>query len=408
LCNSNLGNILRPNANLETHGTSSPSAATAGAHAGDACPTPGAHAACHPQAGAHRPGIFHHAIANILPTTQQAGSIPAFPFAHAAAQRVLTSGLPQSVSPVPAPTFATPGSTSQSYIPFHQTPSPIPAPNHPPPPHQPVHHASQPLFAPPDARIIASRDAEIAHLRQLLQRAESRAQHAERSSQSQDQGQRPAPPPPPPRLHGSLTSSFTSSYLRAASDDGLDDQPDDKLGNQPDDQLDDQPDDQLDDLLDGGSLPQLSLSACAGERVYEDPAEAARGGVLSFIGVAPECECFVPNSIPPEDHAPYMLAAGARLDDYRERLEHEGYDPVYGFGTESSRPPDYKNPEDMVAYPFGVVYEGTPEYDDITAEMHEETFSEASYAGEPDYLDDRPNDCDDPEGYDDWYERNRV
>ena len=62
-----------------------------------------------------------------------------------------------------------------------------------------------------------------------------------------------------------------------------------------------------------------------------------------------------------------------------------------------------------IAHLRQLLYEGTPEYDDITAEKHEETFSEASYgAGEPDYLDDRPNDCDDPEGYDDWYERNRV
>ena len=62
--------------------------------------------------------------------------------------------------------------------------------------------------------------------------------------------------------------------------------------------------------------PQLSLSAYAGE--------AARHGGLSFVGVAPERECFIPDGIPPEAQAPYVFAVGDRIDEYRAQLERDG------------------------------------------------------------------------------------
>ena len=34
----------------------------------------------------------------------------------------------------------------------------------------------------------------------------------------------------------------------------------------------------------------------------------------------------------------------------------------WGWGNEASRPPDFDDPEDKVAYPYGVIYEDEPGY----------------------------------------------
>ena len=132
--------------------------------------------------------------------------------------------------------------------------------------------------------------------------------------------------------------------------------------------------------------------------------EAARHGGLSFVGVAPERECFIPDGIPPEAQAPYVFAVGDRIDEYRAQLERDGYDPRYGFGTESSRPPDFDNPKDEIAYPFGVLYEGTSEYEDATRDEadFDAVSEEDQYDGEYlDYLDDLEDYYDNPDAYDD-------
>ena len=50
-----------------------------------------------------------------------------------------------------------------------------------------------------------------------------------------------------------------------------------------------------------------------------------------------------------------MHALGARLDDYRALYQANGYDPEYGYGDEASRPPNFEDPEDKLAYPNGVI-----------------------------------------------------
>ena len=107
----------------------------------------------------------------------------------------------------------------------------------------------------------------------------------------------------------------------------------------------------------------MALDSSSG--AIEHQPTAVQESALGFVGVGdPERECFIPDGMSWEDAAPLMFAAGDRIDSYRDEYTLAGYDPERGFGTESSRPPDYDQPEDEVAYPFGVLHEGTPEFED--------------------------------------------
>ena len=84
----------------------------------------------------------------------------------------------------------------------------------------------------------------------------------------------------------------------------------------------------------------VTLEACASD---------ARGD--RFVGVYdPKYEH---TKDPNACSAPSIFAEGHQLDCLRDDLLHDGYDPVHGFGTEASRPPDYDDPDDEVAYPHG-------------------------------------------------------
>ena len=64
------------------------------------------------------------------------------------------------------------------------------------------------------------------------------------------------------------------------------------------------------------------------------------------------------------DHGyePHTMTLGHYLHDCHDEDVRAGYDPVHGYGDEASRPPDYNNPEDDVAYPEGVIYDDDPDH----------------------------------------------
>jgi hypothetical protein len=59
--------------------------------------------------------------------------------------------------------------------------------------------------------------------------------------------------------------------------------------------------------------------------------------------------------------APHIDAAYEHIHTLCEDMDEDGYDHEHGYGTEASRPPDWSNPEDNVAYPHGVTYDDTDE-----------------------------------------------
>ena len=59
---------------------------------------------------------------------------------------------------------------------------------------------------------------------------------------------------------------------------------------------------------------------------------------------------------------PHTLALRDYLDGRHAEDTADGYDRNLGYGDEASRPPDYSNPEDDVAYPEGVIFEDDPDY----------------------------------------------
>ena len=97
--------------------------------------------------------------------------------------------------------------------------------------------------------------------------------------------------------------------------------------------------------------------------------EAARQGQLNFMGVlGPQAaragEFGFMSSLGSQSGSwiQNFEGSGYPVDSYVFGYEREGYDPVYGYGSEASRPPDPWDPEDQAAYPHGVVYEDEPGY----------------------------------------------
>ena len=84
-------------------------------------------------------------------------------------------------------------------------------------------------------------------------------------------------------------------------------------------------------------------------------------------------------------YEPHTMALHHYLDGRHAENTAAGYDRELGYGDEASRPPDYSNPEDDVAYPEGVIFEDDPDYDD---------------GGYGSYDDDYPDRYDDPDFYD--------
>ena len=86
-------------------------------------------------------------------------------------------------------------------------------------------------------------------------------------------------------------------------------------------------------------------------------ADAAGAGELDFMGVWHDG--FVEN----------CEGTGHRSDSYIFGYEREGYDLQHGYGTEASHPPDYGDPEDPAAYPYGVIYEGDPGFEELCKDV---------------------------------------
>ena len=121
-------------------------------------------------------------------------------------------------------------------------------------------------------------------------------------------------------------------------------------------------------------LPTPSLEACESETCADaqrddvsDCAATARTGDLTFVGRGgPRRDKTTMDGIAHDDqgYEPHTLALRDYLDGCHAKDVDSGYDPVLGYGDEASRPPDYNNPEDDVAYPEGVIFEDDPDYDD--------------------------------------------
>ena len=120
------------------------------------------------------------------------------------------------------------------------------------------------------------------------------------------------------------------------------------------------------------SDPQTAKQMTPAER-----AEAARAGELDFVGV--------PDPSWGTDEYRELVenceGTGHRFDSYIFGYVHEGYDPQHGYGTEASRPPDYDDPEDPAAYPYGVVYEGAPGFEELCADEPEADTCDTSLCG---------------------------
>ena len=115
-----------------------------------------------------------------------------------------------------------------------------------------------------------------------------------------------------------------------------------------------------------GQTPYMlgALQACAGSIGHNDDwpggagitpqmrADAARAGQLDFRA-----------NVPP-DWDKNWGGTEYSYDSYIFAGDHEDdYHPEHGWGTEASRPPDYDDPDDVAAYPYGVIYEDEPEYE---------------------------------------------
>jgi hypothetical protein len=115
----------------------------------------------------------------------------------------------------------------------------------------------------------------------------------------------------------------------------------------------DEDEDNSDDVHSVGALPQAAhalpheLEACESDR---------------FTGID---EPLIKKLVPAEyadinDHvehvAPYIDAIDTYVGRFRSDLDEDGYDPDDGYGIEASRPPDWDDPNDEVAYPHGVEY----------------------------------------------------
>ena len=113
-----------------------------------------------------------------------------------------------------------------------------------------------------------------------------------------------------------------------------------------------------------------TLEACAGELDVDDwpdaartRADAAREGDLAFVGRrAPRYDADTMSGIKDGGHGyePHTAALHTWLGDCHDQDIADGYDPELGYGVEASRPPDFRDPEDDIAYPGGVIYEDEP------------------------------------------------
>lgn len=88
-------------------------------------------------------------------------------------------------------------------------------------------------------------------------------------------------------------------------------------------------------------------------------ADAARAGELDFVGV------LGPHEGGEHGWHENFQGSGHSFDSYAFGYEREGYHLEHGYGSEASRPPDFGDPEDTAAYPFGVIYEDDPRYEQL-------------------------------------------
>ena len=84
------------------------------------------------------------------------------------------------------------------------------------------------------------------------------------------------------------------------------------------------------------------------------------GEPIAFVGRSgPRLDDDIMDGIARGDHGyePHAMVLSHHLGTCHDEDVHYGYDPYLGYGDEASRPPDYYNPEDDVAYPEGVIYD---------------------------------------------------
>ena len=81
-------------------------------------------------------------------------------------------------------------------------------------------------------------------------------------------------------------------------------------------------------------------------------AEAARKGEIEFMA-----------NVPPGWHDNWGGTGRSYDSCVFGYVGQDDYDQQCGWGSEASRPPDYADPEDEAAYPYGVIYEDEPGYE---------------------------------------------